>query len=352
MRERSSRAKQSCPLLPDQAREFDEQIKKIRADRAEKKRDHESSILQQRLWALELSQRERRDALEGKHAAELIRMDGLRQQEKDKMLGSQAAEYQGLLETITIAAVHKDAELPAQLSKYRYRSSRELVNMQENVERLAASGRLKQAAEWQERAVKLEEQETESWRETLLRVALSGDNQSSMLSQLLIKHQVTYNKLLDRQAKQAHSQEVRWQQEMANLEGTFRVDRWKEVDTCKKQAMMRERAERHEAELSSKVKKDAEVGLSNANQLEVVPQRDGGFVWTAPTSFGTKPRFDLHDKQHAGIAKADWELALTCWQWASQMEQVLTSHLAVDSFQHSTAHVACAACDSMSPSLF
>ena len=66
-----------------------------------------------------MSQRERREACE--HEAEAISCSILdtHNEEKERLLATQANEYQALVEMITKAAALEEVELPAVLTKYR-----------------------------------------------------------------------------------------------------------------------------------------------------------------------------------------------------------------------------------------
>ena len=202
-------------------------------------------MLQQRLWALELSQRQRRSKLLVEHEGALASEEAGRKRDKEELASAQAAECQELIETVTKAAALEDVELPRQLAKYRYRHSKRLLSLKENAERLRGGGRPAQAAPFEAEAEALEEQEVARWQEKFLAVALGGEA-SSVISQLMASHKVSQDKLNDRQRKAAHQAEKGKARELANLEGGFRVERWKVIEACKKAAIARDQAEQRE----------------------------------------------------------------------------------------------------------
>ena len=54
--------------------------------------------------------------------------------------------------------------------------------------------------------------------------------------QMMANHKVAAEKLKDRHARQTHGLAKAHNLAMANLEGAHRVERWRVVDNCKKQA--------------------------------------------------------------------------------------------------------------------
>ena len=229
----------------DKAREFDARVQHLRAERARARLARDEKLLQQRLWALELSQRQRRSKLLVEHEGALMAEEAGRKRDKEELASAQAAECQELIETVTKAAALEDVELPRQLAKYRYRHSKRLLSLKENAERLRGGGRPAQAAPFEAEAEALEEQEVARWQEKFLAVALGGEA-SSVISQLMASHKVSQDKLNDRQRKAAHQAEKGKARELANLEGGFRVERWKVIEACKKAAIAREEAEQRE----------------------------------------------------------------------------------------------------------
>ena len=63
-------------------------------------------------------------------------------QETDALASAQAAEHQNFVEMVTKAAALQEVnDLPKDLLKYRFRPSKQLIDLRENVTRLSALGR-------------------------------------------------------------------------------------------------------------------------------------------------------------------------------------------------------------------
>lgn len=323
----------------EEARELGKKATALRGARVGERQAREETMLKQRLWSLELGQKRRRDEL-ARHLDEgAASAASARKAEMEDLTVEQAKDYQRLVEMVTKAAAQEVVELPPNLTKHRYKPSQKLYTMRRNVERFEESGWLQQAAEWRSKAEALEEEELTLWQQRFLATCL-GDDASSELSKLLKQQKVVHDRLADRQKKQAFREEKLRTQRRESLEGTFRVERWKAIDGCKKAAQEREAAAAKEEMLQRQQNRDV-VWYANGHAGEVggaaasvrdggsfVPQRSDGSVWIAPKATGLA----AVEVENGLVRRADddmaaWQHALSCCMWASTPGRVLNSLL-------------------------
>ena len=103
-----------------------------------------------------------------------------------------------------------------------------------------------------------------------------GGEASSVISQLMASHKVSQDKLNDRQRKAAHQAEKGKARELANLEGGFRVERWKVIEACKKAAIAREEAEQREQQRAAKDDRERFMGEAAAPSVPAAGGASGG----------------------------------------------------------------------------
>ena len=89
----------------------------------------EEQLYQQRLWGLELQQKQQRQQLAEKQAAARGRAEADLQTELEELSSAQAQEHAALIEQLTRAAALEDVELPRQLAKQRFRPSEKLLQV-------------------------------------------------------------------------------------------------------------------------------------------------------------------------------------------------------------------------------
>lgn len=307
----------------DEARELGKKIQEMRDKKTMERKAKEDKILSQRLWAIEHGQKARRAELTAKIGADAAAANKLRQDEKDRLQDQQAEEMQQLVEMITKATAQEDVELPPDLTRHRYKPSQQLSTFRENARRLAENGWFSQSTEWKAKADALEEEELEMWQKRFLQVSLGGDSNTA-ISKMLKQHKMAFDKLSDRQAKSAAQEEKASTQQLLTLESTFRLEKWKVIETCKKLAEQRLREEEKEDALKRKTNRNLDVSkLGDHDGVfdgSYVPVRTDGSVWIAPAKTG----LSAANNEAGQIGDmAAWERAMTCCRWACEQDHVL-----------------------------
>ena len=157
-----------------------------------KRRDElEQSLYKQRLWGLELQQKQERTRLETTHVEARMKAEAALREEEEALAETHAQETAALIELVTRAAALEevDAKLPRQLFKQRFRPSEQLVSLRHALERLECSSEyqsgqsqaLRDTADKIRRKLReLEAVEVSTWRKVFLQTALGPEPTSCM----------------------------------------------------------------------------------------------------------------------------------------------------------------------------
>ena len=171
-------------------------------------------------------------------------------------------------------AANDEGELPQELLKYRFKPSPTLQKTRKAVASLpnvAAMEQTRLNMMAQER--ELTKQETQSWRDTFLEAAL-GHKSGSLISQLLVKHKILYDKVIERQRKNRHLLERSQQEERSHLAAQFQQESWKIQQAAKKQAQARLEAE-VERRRTLRIEGQGAEGAERAGAMEVAEALEG-----------------------------------------------------------------------------
>jgi len=284
----------------DDARRLDKRIDDARARREADRVETNKRVLEKKLAGLEMKQRVQRQQLLRRQAEELTEMQEAGAAELKNLMTLHAQEYHALYEQVTQAAAFEEnahmsdigvsSRASRTIAKQRYRMSKELLNLRESVAKLNESGRDAQATEVLNTIREREHAEKSAWRDEFLKLAL-GAHDGSVLSQMLLGHKTAQAKLADKNERALVAARRAQVRARTRQEGTFRLEKWKVIDLCRKQGTAAYMAYRDDDgalgdDWKRKNMKVVEDDLEHGGVGQVIAARDDGTVWVAPTAFG------------------------------------------------------------------
>jgi len=300
-------------------------INEKKKDKSNDKSAEDEKLVKQRLTAMEMRQRKRSDELHQSHQQEMDTLIQTQMTDYQNLLEKQANEMHQLVENVTAMMTIGSGWTPSasapeggvvpwamQLKKHRFRPSRELASLIENVKKLSElHSNATMLIELQQKAEALEKRERDVWRKNTMRQVL-GNDRGSLASQMVAAHKVAQEKLKDHHKQKQRILEKTQQAAVTVLEGQFRLERLNVIEGVKQRRKREALRESEEAmdtsSFNSKLKQSKKgsldymaaniLGQNEARDMMIDDKgrstliRHDGTIWQAPKNFGLEAARD------------------------------------------------------------
>lgn len=163
--------------FPDKALELDVEIAQVRDVIKSERKLLERKMLKNALKVLDIVQQAKRRELEDKLANELNNLRRNCRQEESELREKQEKDYLAILDNATRRAIGKVKKCNCpqpylcthnKTASYNTRKSKKVVlQYRQNAKRLKKGGKLEEAAQWEDKAREIDDQEQENWRKRI-----------------------------------------------------------------------------------------------------------------------------------------------------------------------------------------